>query len=483
MSPEQSVGRHVSERTDIYSLGCAMFESLTGAPPFVGENIVQTIMKHQNEAPPTLKEASMGEDFTPEWEAVIARTLTKEASDRYQTMNELATDLRAIKAGKKLSKHFATTGDGDLFSDEIANGNVQSRYNISGVGRVVAISCAGLAIFLLGGGSAAFFYLKYGKDKVGPTHVDSLSMGGIQKEIPVRQNAELDKELDNYAKPFVKNDGFPDGKKTFEFPKGESIGDLAIAPADPTAKAQIIEAKGSVTVPVAARITFEAGNVCGNHPKIFRKFNRDDLQAIVLPSTTSDTDDELYFLNHMTQICILNVGGTDITATGLKTIGEMPVLSCLYLPKTNNLTGLDLASLKNLKRLAQINFSGGKDVTSLLKALSGSQAIGSLTLDQTKLTAEDIKIMTTMPNLETVSFTDCHLTEKELAPLNKLPKLQRMLLRGNDLSPQFIDTFKESPSLSWIELCKPSWEAADLARFDQIFKLRYHFRALPSNEM
>jgi serine/threonine-protein kinase len=63
MSPEQCGGQGVDHRADVYSLGCVLMESLTGTPPFIGDNAFSTMMQHQNEPAPTLREASMGREF------------------------------------------------------------------------------------------------------------------------------------------------------------------------------------------------------------------------------------------------------------------------------------------------------------------------------------------------------------------------------------------------------------------------------------
>ncbi len=63
MSPEQCFGLAVDYRCDIYSLGCVLFESLVGTPPHVGQNALSTMMLHQSQQAPALKEASLGKDF------------------------------------------------------------------------------------------------------------------------------------------------------------------------------------------------------------------------------------------------------------------------------------------------------------------------------------------------------------------------------------------------------------------------------------
>jgi len=97
MSPEQCSGSPVDQRADIYSLGCVFFEVLTGTTPFVGANALLTMMQHMGETLPSLKEASMGKEFPPVLEQIIAKMLAKRACERYQSLAQVATDLAALE--------------------------------------------------------------------------------------------------------------------------------------------------------------------------------------------------------------------------------------------------------------------------------------------------------------------------------------------------------------------------------------------------
>ncbi|MGH9551946.1 MAG: serine/threonine protein kinase, partial [Terriglobales bacterium] len=99
MSPEQCMGSGIDARSDIYALGCMLFETITGAPPFSGTSPLEIMMQHGSATVPSLKEASLGESFPPALERVILRMLAKDPKNRYQDCARVAADLAAIERG------------------------------------------------------------------------------------------------------------------------------------------------------------------------------------------------------------------------------------------------------------------------------------------------------------------------------------------------------------------------------------------------
>jgi serine/threonine protein kinase len=108
MSPEQCLGNAIDHRTDIYSLGCTLFEALTGSPVFAGETAVAIMFKHINERPPLFKSAASEKHISHSLERVTMQMLEKAADNRYHSIADLKRDLELIRDGKNPVKEMST---------------------------------------------------------------------------------------------------------------------------------------------------------------------------------------------------------------------------------------------------------------------------------------------------------------------------------------------------------------------------------------
>ncbi|MBS2010390.1 MAG: serine/threonine protein kinase [Cyanobacteria bacterium SZAS TMP-1] len=106
MSPEQCAGEAVDQRSDIYSVGCTLFECLAGRPPFIG-NLSASIIYAQQEAPPPTVADIRGEGIVPEsMEIILAKLLRKDPAERYQSMGELRLDLEKVQRGETVRPYY-----------------------------------------------------------------------------------------------------------------------------------------------------------------------------------------------------------------------------------------------------------------------------------------------------------------------------------------------------------------------------------------
>jgi TolB-like protein/tetratricopeptide (TPR) repeat protein len=97
MSPEQTQGSDVDERTDVWAFGVILYEMLTGKRPFTGDYEQAVMYSIMNEEPKPVTE--LRSDIPPSLGQIVERALEKEPEKRYKKVDELLDDLESISAG------------------------------------------------------------------------------------------------------------------------------------------------------------------------------------------------------------------------------------------------------------------------------------------------------------------------------------------------------------------------------------------------
>lgn len=98
-SPEQVKGDEVDHRSDIYSLGCVMYELLSGKDPFAGAGLFELLSKHVNEQPEPISVTNPNVVVPAELERIVFKCMAKHPSDRFQSVAELQAALETIGSG------------------------------------------------------------------------------------------------------------------------------------------------------------------------------------------------------------------------------------------------------------------------------------------------------------------------------------------------------------------------------------------------
>src|SRR6185312_11741213 len=101
LSPEQARGERVDSRSDLYSVGCLLYELLTGRPPFTGDSPVAIAYQHvrENPIPPSRVDPEL-----PDWaDPIVLRAMEKDPNDRYQSAADMRSDIQRALSGYPVS--------------------------------------------------------------------------------------------------------------------------------------------------------------------------------------------------------------------------------------------------------------------------------------------------------------------------------------------------------------------------------------------
>jgi serine/threonine-protein kinase len=100
LSPEQAQGAPVDQRSDVYSLGCVLYEMLGGRPPFTGDTPLSIAYRHVREDPQP--PSTVNADVPAALDAVVMKALAKNPDNRYQSAGEMREDLERFLSGQRV---------------------------------------------------------------------------------------------------------------------------------------------------------------------------------------------------------------------------------------------------------------------------------------------------------------------------------------------------------------------------------------------
>jgi len=101
MSPEQCRGLRLDFRSDIYAIGCVMYEAFTGNPPFTGNSHIDTMLKHVNDLPASVSSSMCDARYVEKVDAILLRCMAKNPNARFQTMDEVKAALLELERETK----------------------------------------------------------------------------------------------------------------------------------------------------------------------------------------------------------------------------------------------------------------------------------------------------------------------------------------------------------------------------------------------
>ena len=395
MSPEQACGTKVDARTDQYSLGCLIFEALTGTPPHVGKTSIETLLKHQTDRAPTLREASMGGKFYSNLEEVVRRLLAKEPANRYESMNEAKLAFENCLTNSSSAK-------------PLSKSKPNSKNNVIAIALTLAISVIGLCAFVW----------------------NSASMG-VLPQAGESVSGESGAGKSGISGAFIGQAG---GTKSGDGQIGSRQTALSQTGVGETTAAKNRSVQDSKGDENALGSELEATNLASNNSE-FLKFLQSHAAAREIKVDPDMPDNRLGKQSRF----IFNKMINDSGMKGFDTLFHVETLSLL---NCSLLSDKGLQHLMHLP-LADANFAGSpvtdKSVVSLLE-IPGLQKLG---LGSTKVTSEAFKKPSN--SLLSLSLDATGINNDCLKYLIKYPKIRSLSLANTKIDDEGIKILKHLP--------------------------------------
>jgi serine/threonine protein kinase len=491
MSPEQCNGEILDNRSDIYALGCTMFECLTLQPPFVGHLTAAVIFGHLEGQPPSLESIVGTGKFPASIEVVMAKLLCKNPAERYQTLSHLRLDLELIAAGKDVRPVHISHGakavpvipeppltEPPLTEPPLTEPPLTEPQPLLKPNQLPKLRQPKIRLFALGAlailaSAGCWIYSRYlvSHEVVQLSKVDASRQGRSRQDSWSGFKTALAATESAVHKAITSVIATPDPPPLSYFShKNDSGTTVFVFPAGATAFGQwsldgnrYYPVVGPVEVPGVTRLFFKAGELFSDQPEMFRRFRPDDLRALILPPKYRWKSKHLAEIGSLKMLQELYLNQVLLKPSDLNLIDQLPCLIYLEVNDTG-LTGKDLSQLSRLRQLQILRADVMENASPLLDKLQYSRSILRLSLKRAFLTDNDLKKIGGIASLVDLSIDDNPFSTAGLRSLVYLRNLRQLMIRNRHLGPESIEVLHGFKHLTDVRIDNTNWSAADKGR-------------------
>ncbi|CAN5353707.1 hypothetical protein BH10CYA1_BH10CYA1_17490 [soil metagenome] len=396
MSPEQCMGKKLDQRSDIYSLGCILYEAVVGVPPHRGETMLETIFKHLNETAVPLHDVRSDITFPDAFEELVMQLLATHPDDRIQTISEVKQTLLAIQSGS-------------LRRSGPAKAANPLKLNISRSNVVIAVGVlvAGIAVIALFYASHNLNIAEELKAEADAQLLESSARINTQSlQAPVIQTKSDDQLVLNPTFNDLNQLGLTREKVDLE---NSTVSDGALY--------------GLVKLQQLKSLNLSHTNI--SNRAILPMLKLKSLTKLELRRTklSSAALEKLCALGNLRE---LSLDDTDTNDGALLAFSNLPNLSTLDLRNTK-ISDKGLEYLQNSKSLTSLALSGSNISNRGLASIAKLQ-LTNLDLWDTKVSAGGIDNLRSCKKLSRLCISKTPLSERDLVALSSLKNLEELQL-------------------------------------------------------
>ncbi len=413
MSPEQCNGQDVDVRSDIYSVGCSIFETLSGLVPFEADSAVEIALMHEEDKPPSVAEI-VGNSLLKPFDFVIAKCMAKIPNQRYQSAKELALDLERIRDGKSVAAELPAPKQ--LLETDLADEN-QSKTAIKLIFAFICLAGISVGIFYVW---QTFFVHDY--SKILAAHEKARANERAEALALERQaatSAAIDSGADSdstKAKAFLKTNKANYSRmvemngrmqKAFYFPSDFSLGTIQFPDYRyQNAQGRILLAQNCNSLPL-----LQANQIVQEFPELLSFFGKDELQGIGLP-TGNCSPELLNQIGKLTSLKTLDL--FDSEEVDFARLDRLTKLEDFTISLANPKSIAEFVGCKILPQLRKLEIRYCSNASTVLEKLTHSEKMKSLSLRSTPISDFDCKQIATIENLEELSLRSVQMTDHKL---------------------------------------------------------------------
>jgi serine/threonine-protein kinase len=414
MSPEQALGKMVDARTDQYSLGCVLFECLTGTPPFVGSGKLSVMMQHVQLEAPSLEETTFGcRDFPGQLQPVIAKMLAKNVDERFESMTDVYSNLITEQAKVKSDSVAVPISARTSYVNLPAQ--LQSDQSPSSLPFWSGLAVGASAFLLLAGACVAIYFAAniQTSTPVPVNHVDPMfsehMLGGIDLSKVVTGGIESQLKQDRQRKELIVEDTTIADKDLSALKGARSVETLCLSGCENVKDSGL---ENAWHLPLKSLNIKDTGISNAAFKGISAHFP--NLETLIVQQTAID-DTGVNFLTTLKHLSVVDLRFTRITSKALRTISKIGSLQSLFLDGTTvSLSELGQSELRRLSAKGlHLNES---DLNSILK----HKKLGQLALSRTNLSDAGLMRLASLKSLQILEILNCpNITASGIAKFRK----------------------------------------------------------------